>query len=145
MKNTTTATVSFEDYQEEIAYLKHENAELQAKVNWYEEQFRLSKQREFGRSSEKSDGGMEQLGIFNEAEIEAKPDAPEEARIEVSYTRRKGKETKEEKLRNHVIEVIEYRLSEEKQVCLCCGGALHEMSKQERVEVKYIPPVICIC
>ena len=126
--------------QIEVTLLKQENAELQAKVNWYEEQFRLSKQREFGRSSEKS--SPEQLGIFNEAEIAANPDAPEKSTIEVSYTRRKAKEIKEEKLRNHPIKTIEYRLSEAEQVCSCCGGPLHEMSKQERVEVEYVPPVI---
>lgn len=140
MINTVTARVSFDSPQEEITYLKLQVNELTTKVNWYEEQFRLSKQREFGRSSEKS--SPEQLGIFNEAEIEAKPDAPEKATIEVSYTRRKGKETKEEKLRNHTIKTIEYRLSEEEQVCSCCGGLLHEMSKQERVEIEYLPPVI---
>lgn len=140
MINTVTARVSFDSPQEEITYLKLQVNELKAKVNWYEEQFRLSKQREFGRSSEKS--LPEQLGIFNEAEVESKPDEPEKATIEVSYTRRKGKETKEEKLRNHPIKTIEYRLSEEEQVCSCCGGALHEMSKQERVEVEYVPPVI---
>lgn len=140
MKNTAATTVTFENPQEEIAYLKHKVAELQVKVNWYEEQFRLSKQREFGRSSEKSGGGMEQLGIFNEAEIEAAPDAPEEATIEVSYTRRKGKETKEEKLEKLPVEEIEYHLAETEQICECCGGKLHEMSTETRSEIKVIPP-----
>ena len=67
-----------------------------------------------------------------------KPDAPEKATIEVSYTRRKEK-NQEEKLKNHTIKTIEYRLPEAEQVCSCCGGALHEMSKQERVEVEYVP------
>ncbi len=136
--NTVESTI--EKLEEENNLLKQQNAELITKVNWYEEQFRLSKQREFGRSSEKST--PEQLGIFNEAEIEAKPDAQEQATIEISYTRRKGKETKEEKLKNVPLETIEYRLPQEEQVCSCCGGPLHEMSKQERLEVKYIPPVI---
>jgi hypothetical protein len=42
---------------------------------------------------------MEQLEIFNEAEVEAKPDVPEEATIEVSYTRHKAKETKKKSLK----------------------------------------------
>lgn len=137
-----TEPTAVENLQIENTLLKQENAELQAKVTWYEEQFRLSKQREFGRSSEKSQDGTEQLGIFNETEVEAGQDASEDATIEVSYTRRKAKETKEEKLKNVPLETIEYRLSEAEQVCACCGGPLHEMSKQERVEVKYIPPVI---
>jgi len=36
---------------------------LTAKVNWYEEQFRLSQQRRFGRKMESLEG---QLSIFNE-------------------------------------------------------------------------------
>lgn len=41
------------------------------KVAWCEEQYRLNKKRRFGSSSEKTD--VEQLSIFNEAEVEAKP------------------------------------------------------------------------
>ncbi|MGE5606637.1 MAG: IS66 family transposase [Bacteroidota bacterium] len=129
-----------ENLQIENTLLKQENAELKAKVNRFEEQFRLSKQREFGRSSEKS--APEQLGIFNEVEVEARPDAPEQATIEINYTRRKAKETKEEKLKNVPLETIEYRLPEEEQVCSCCGGPLHEMSTEERIEIEYAPPKI---
>ncbi len=39
--------------------------EMQAKLTWYEEQFRLFKQRQFGDSSEKS---SDQMDLFNEAE-----------------------------------------------------------------------------
>ena len=39
--------------------------EMQAKLNWYEEQFRLFKQRQFGNSSEKL---SDQMDLFNEAE-----------------------------------------------------------------------------
>ncbi|MBM7573185.1 IS66 family transposase zinc-finger binding domain-containing protein [Aquibacillus albus] len=34
---------------------------------------------------------------------------------------------------------VEYRLSEEDQVCSCCGGPLHEMSTEVRRELKVIP------
>jgi transposase len=36
-------------------------------------------------------------------------------------------------------ETIEYRLTDHDQVCSCCGGKLHEMSKEIRQELKYIP------
>ena len=42
-------------------------------------------------------------------------------------------------LENLPVETIEYRLSEEEQVCSCCGGNLHEMSTEVRQELKYIP------
>ena len=49
--------------------------ELTTKLNWYEEQFRLSKQKLFGTSSEQSDS--DQLSIFNEAEKESRPEVEE--------------------------------------------------------------------
>lgn len=49
--------------------------ELTAKLNWYEEQFRLSQQKRFGSSSEKTN--LDQLSIFNEAEKESRPEKEE--------------------------------------------------------------------
>lgn len=51
--------------------LEDENRELKAKIKWYEEQFRLAKEKQFGKSSEKTEGLGEQLGFFDEAENEA--------------------------------------------------------------------------
>jgi len=63
--------------EEEIENLQNQNKlliqqieELTAKLNWYEEQFRLNQQRRFGKSSEKTD--PDQLSIFNEAEKESR-------------------------------------------------------------------------
>ena len=43
------------------------------------------------------------------------------------------------KLENLPVETVEYRLSNEEQVCSCCGGSLHEMSPEVRREIKVIP------
>ncbi|MGI6286759.1 hypothetical protein SEF58_13280, partial [Neomoorella humiferrea] len=51
--------------------LEQQNAELTAKLNWFMEQFRLSKKRQFGVSSERTEPLPEQLLLFNEAEVEA--------------------------------------------------------------------------
>ena len=99
-------------------------AELTAKLNWYEEQHRLSLHRRFGRSSEVS---REQKELFNEAEEESKPSAPEPTIEEVTYKRRKKIGKREEQLENLPEEVIEYRLAPEEQVC-SCGGELHVSS-----------------
>ena len=45
----------------------------------------------------------------------------------------------EAKLESLPVERIEYRLSEEEQICSCCGGKLHEMSTEVRREVAVIP------
>lgn len=62
-----------EELNEKILNLEQQNAELNAKLKWYEEQFRLSRQKRFGVSSEKTN--PEQLSLFNEAEDVANPKA----------------------------------------------------------------------
>ena len=57
--------------QPTLERLQQENTELKAKLAWFEEQFRLSKQKRFGSSSEKTN--TEQFELFNEAELEADP------------------------------------------------------------------------
>nr|WP_244943975.1 IS66 family transposase [Siminovitchia fortis] len=114
-----------------------EKEELQAKLRWYEEQFRLSQQRRFGASSEKTT--PDQISLFNEAEVTADP-AVEEPTIEtVTYKRKKQRGQRERMLENLPTETINYRLSDEEQVCSCCGGAMHEMSTEVRKELKIIP------
>jgi uncharacterized protein YlxW (UPF0749 family) len=49
------------ELRKENEQLKQLVAELAAKVNWYEEQFRLSQQRRFGASSERTDPDQPRL------------------------------------------------------------------------------------
>ncbi len=112
-------------------------AELTAKLSWFEEQFRLSQQMRFGRSSEVT---SEQDRLFNEAEAEAKS-LPEPTMEEVTYKRRKTKGKREEQLKDLPVETVEHRLAPEEQVC-SCGTDLHEMSTEVRQELKVIPPQV---
>ena len=75
MKDSINDVKSTEELQKENTILRGQNAELAARVKWYEEQFRLNQHRRFGRSSEQTI--PEQISFFNEAESEAKPEAPE--------------------------------------------------------------------
>jgi transposase len=124
------------------ALLEQQNAELTAKVNWYEEQFRLSQQKRFGRSTEKTN--PDQLLLFNEAETEAKPDAPEPVIEEITYRRKKSQGKREAQLKDLPVETIEYRLPLKEQVCSCCGESLHEMSTEVRQELKVIPAQVSV-
>ena len=128
------------ELEEKCALQEQKIAELTAKVIWFEEQFRLSQHRSFGRSSEQQ-MDSQQLSIFNEAEAEAKPEA-EPTIEEITYRRRKKQGKREEQLENLPMETIEYRLSDEERVCSCCGGELHEMSTEVRQELKIIPPQV---
>lgn len=49
----------------------------------------------------------------------------------IEYRHRKKLGQRQLLLENLPLETIEYPLSEEEQVCSCCGGDLHEMSTME--------------
>lgn len=121
------------------AKLEREKTESEAKINWLKEQLRLLTSKRFGASSEKTLPGQLELPLFNEVEKEANPELPEPAVETITYRRRKTRGKRQLMLENLPVETIEYRLSEEEQVCSCCGGKLHEMSTEVRQELKYIP------
>jgi len=115
--------------------------QLEAKVRWFEEQFHLTRHKQFGASSEQST--KEQRNLFNEAEAIAE-DGPfeEEIRQTIAYERKKpGRKPIPKDL---PIERIEYRLPEEEQICDTCSGHLHEMSEQCRHEIILIPAKVKI-
>ena len=75
-RNAETVTISRAEYEElktEYEALKEDYAELTRKLEWLMEQLRLSRQKRFGASSEKTnEDGFEQLSLlFNEAEVYA--------------------------------------------------------------------------
>lgn len=128
--------------QEEVIQLKQQNAELTAKVQWYEEQFRINQHRLYGRSSEITP--PDQISLFNEAEADTKPDVPEPTFEEITYKRHKQPGQREEMLKELPVETIEYRLPENDQKCPECGGPLHEMSTEVRQEIKIIPAQVSV-
>ncbi|MGI6284869.1 IS66 family transposase [Neomoorella humiferrea] len=125
--------------EEQCRWLEQQNAELTAKLNWFMEQFRLSKKRQFGISSERTEPLPEQLLLFNEAEVEARPEVGEPDLETITYQRHKTRTRREMNMEDLPVEVVEHRLSEEEQVCPACGGPLHEMSTEIRQELKIIP------
>lgn len=107
MKNTVE---TIKELQNRCALQEQQIAELTAKLTWYEEQFRLSQQKRFGRSSEQTNH-PEQMQLFNEAEKEAEPSLPEPTMEEITYRRRKRQGHREAQLKDLPVETIEYRLS----------------------------------
>ncbi len=133
----TADNLTIEQLQQQISRLEKQVQELTAKLNWYEEQYRLAQQLRFGPSSERTPPELRQL--FNEVEAEAKPSLPEPTMETIAYRRRKKAGRRQDLLGDLPVETIEYRLSEEEQVCKHCGGQLHEMSTEVRQEIKIIP------
>jgi transposase len=144
-----TSNPTIEELQKRLEQLEKHNAELEAKLikqneleaklHWLEEQLRLHQLKRFGTSSEKTNPNQLELTLFNETETEANPELPEPTVETIIYRRRKKRGHRELMLENLRTETVEYRLSEEEQVCSCCSGFLHEMSTEVRQEIKYIP------
>jgi len=123
-----------------IQQLEASNQQLQAKVSWFEEQFKLARVRQFGSSSEATAEVSQGALVFNEAEVTLDSAAEVVESETITYTRaRKQAGHRREMLAELPTEVREYRLPEAEQVCKCCGGPMHEMSTQTREELEIIP------
>jgi transposase len=124
----------------EIVELKTRILELETLVKYYEEQFRISKHRQFGASSEKSEYDFTQLTVFNEAELFANANMPDPELVEVEKHYRKRTRLITDKLPEDLpVEVVEHDLPESEQICPECGGQLHVMGRDIRRELVIIP------
>jgi transposase len=118
-------------------------AELETKIAWFEEQFRLAQHRQFGASSEQSPSGQETL-VFNEAEAIADA-TPAEVELEkISYVRRKKKGQRETNLEDLPVRETKYELPEQEQICPQCSGALHEMGTEVTNKIETIPATVVL-
>jgi len=144
---TSTAANELETLKQQLAFfqrnnaeLEHKNSKLQAKVNWFEEQYRLAQLKRFGRSSEKHDG---QIELFNEAEVIADEEsAPADDVCEtqtITYTRKKpGRKPLPKDLPR---EVIRHELPKAEQIC-SCGCQLHVIGEDKSEQLDFIPAQI---
>ncbi|WP_188634427.1 transposase, partial [Lentibacillus kapialis] len=114
-KTAHTSINTIEYYKAQNEKLEMEKEALEAKLKWYEEQFRLSQQRRFGSSSEKTDS--DQLSLFNEAEDTTDSTIEEPTVESITYQRKKQRGQRKQNLENLPTETVEYRLSDEEQVC----------------------------
>ena len=147
---------SYSREQLEKAYVKviQEKEEAEIKLKWYEEQHRLSMQKKFGASREKTTSeqiSILSLPIFNEAETEhkenvAEPVIDDEVEEEKSQSRKKKKlkGKRDRDFSKLPKQVIEYKLSPEEQICPQCDGSLHEVRPEIRKELEVIPARIVV-
>lgn len=135
--NNTNNLISedMESLKDQCALQEQKIEELSAKLQWYEEQFRLAQQQKYGASSEKTH--PEQLSMFNEAELESNPKIQEPTVEEITYKRRKIKGKNDKMLEDLPKEILIYRLEDED--CPKCNERLHVMSKEIRRELKIVP------
>ena len=121
--------------------LEAQNAHLERQVEYLLGQMRLSRHKQFGASSEKSEYDMDQLNLFNEAEIFTVPGAPDAELIEVETHYRKRTRLTTDKLPYDLpVEVVEHSLPDAEQDCPCCGEHLDVMGREAmRRELVIIP------
>ena len=104
------------EIEDKIALLENEKADLLAKLNWFEEHFRLNQHRLYGRSSEQT-VHAEQQTLFNEAEAldAVTPTVQEPTLEEITYKRKKKQKGHRggEMLKDLPVEIIEHKLPEE--------------------------------
>jgi len=149
MKTTKNENINKKLNNEPLDDLKNENAKLQheleianAKIKWYEEQFKLNAAKKYGKSSDTVE--HEQISFFNEAEINQKPEAEEPCLEKITYERKKKRGVNKSSFENLEIEIIEYSLSEDEQICKTCDSKINEMSTEIRKELKIVPAKVSI-
>lgn len=132
-----------EDFNKTIEELKKENEQLKQQNQWLMEQFRLSKHKQYAASSEQS--LVDQMNLFNEAEVTADSTLPEPSLTEVKTHFRKRTRLITDKLPDNIpIEIINHKLHKEECFCPECCSELHEMGKETRDELKIIPATAVI-
>ena len=120
-----------------ITLSRTEYESMKQQIAWLMEQLKLSKRKQFGSSSEKSD--YDQTYLFNEAEAAADLSATEPDIEDIKAYKRKKPRTIDRLPLDLPVEIIEYELPEDERLCPDCGGDLHTMGRETRDELKLIP------
>lgn len=136
----------YHDLEEEHRDLQKKNEELASLVKWYEERFRLSQHRQYGQSSEKSEGQGLQLLLFDEAENTSEPKRAEPEVEEITYRRRKrdSSSVSRDNFDELPVERVECTIPEEERICPECGGPMHVMNCNTRRELVVVPAKVFI-
>jgi len=114
-------------------------AELEQQVQWFIEQIRLSKHKQFGVSSEQTN--IEQINLFNEAEAtsDLAKSEPQLTEVKAHYRKKRTRLTTDKLPEGLPVEIIEHKLPESDCVCPECGDRLHTIGRETREELKIIP------
>jgi len=129
-----------------IAQLENTIKSLEKQVNNLTEMVLLLRKQNFGRSSEKTPKRETdtQPNLFNEAELEASPDAPEPVeKIDGAYRKRNPKTKREEILKDLPVRDVICDVHEADRICECCRTEMVLVGRETvREELEYIPAQI---
>lgn len=106
------------------------------KIQYLLEQFNLLRHKQFAASSEAS---PDQISLFDEAEQE-QPSAEVQAQTIAEHPRKKP--VRKPLPKDLPRETVVIDLSQKEKSCDCCGGVLHEMGRETREQLEFIPAQI---
>ena len=125
---------------ETIIIPKAEYESMKQQITWLTDQLLLSKKRQYGPSSEKSEYDYTQLTLFNEAEVIAENNIPASELVEIKkHYRSRTRLTKDKLPEELPVEEIRHELTESEQICPDCGNALRVIGHDTREELVLIP------
>ena len=128
-------------YEEKITDQNKIIEELQDKVRWFEEQIKIGKARQFGKSSEKSE--VMQFEMFPEDQENSEKSEPEAESTEAEAITHdlKKKKTIGRKIDTSKLdrEVIIHDLSEEEKCCSSCNNELHKIGEDVSEKIEIVP------
>jgi len=122
-----------------IDSLKTVISERDAEINLLKEVMKLSRDKIFGSSSEKTPDGQLSLGFFDEVEKEANLNADEPT---IERVAKKKRTSRTENLGHLETEVTQYTLSDNELNCPECKTLLKKISDEERQTIKLYKRVI---
>jgi transposase len=123
--------------------LTHEYLRAWSEIQRLKEKLGLANRRMFGASSEAAPTAQFAL-VFDEAELEASPEAPEPELETITYTRARAPRQRTLDLGTLPVEEIEYTLPEGDRACPQCSGEMHSIGHDVRQELKRIPASITL-
>ena len=141
MENTVTKDKllkEIDELKDENSELKAENIELRNELQWFKDLIKRGNRKLFCSSSEKSEYDL-QISLFKEENVT--PQIALEPKLSVVKAHSRRTRLVTDKLPPELpVEIIEYELSSEEQICPECLGPLHRIGKETvREELKIIP------
>jgi transposase len=138
--------LSKEELIQKTIQLQTEIEEAQAKVDWYYQQYLLSKQARFGQSSEQAIYGQLELPLFNEAEAFREMVSIEPSPEEILDKAGKKKKSHGKKKNLDGLETVShvYLLPPEEMYCPECGSPLHEIRPEVTVQLEVVPAKVIV-
>ena len=155
MKITDLSSMSREELEKAYVELNSKLDSANAMISWYEEQYKLSKQKLFGRSSETITSGqislfdIEEFRLMNEAEalrepINIEPSPEELTGVETEQAAAKTKRSRKKKTIKLPVVTTVYELSESECMCGKCGHKLSFMKDVIQTEIEVEPAKVYV-